>query len=534
MVVHNAGAGLLLNCLLLLLAGAKQSRDPAATSCELHRKQSELNSFLWTIKRDPPSYFFGTIHVPYTRVWDFIPENSKKAFQQSHIVYFELDLTDPYTISALTSCQLLPQGENLQDVLPRDIYRRLKRHLEYVKLMMPSWMTPDQRGKGLYADYLFNAIAGNWERKRPVWVMLMVNSLTEVDIKSRGVPVLDLYLAQEAERLRKRTGAVEKVEEQCHPLNGLNFSQVIFALNQTLLQQENLRAGSLQIPYTTEDLIKHYNCGDLNSIIFNHDTSQVPNFINATLPPHERITAQEIDNYFRQELIYKRNERMGKRVKNLLEEYPDKSFFFAFGAGHFMGNNTVIDVLRREGYAVEHTPAGQAINSGKLQKVLSALSSSSPEYASYIISQELPLSQQHPQKEEEELLPHLLLPENIDLLEKVDRKYKKKKKKQQKKQRLRQFNDLWVRIEERRTRAEKGKVLKKNETTKPNGTHSATDPPPRIRIINGYITVEPQPRGHRRSSHIQSDISSSKGLFLILPTLTWTLIVPAVMMLMLE
>lgn len=115
-------------------------------------QQSELNSFLWTIKRDPPSYFFGTIHVPYTRVWDLIPDNSKKAFQQSHIVYFELDLTDPYTISALTSCQLLPHGENLQDVLPHDIYRRLKQHLEYIKLMMPSWLTADQRGKGLYAE----------------------------------------------------------------------------------------------------------------------------------------------------------------------------------------------------------------------------------------------------------------------------------------------------------------------------------------------------------------------------------------------
>lgn len=138
---------------------------------------------------------------------------------------------------------------------------------------------------------------------------------------------------------------------------------MIFALNQTLLQQESLRAGSLQVPYTTEDLIKHYNCGDLNSIIFNHDTSQVhtpnihykpsahkqqkvkpqskifldifqvPNFNNVTLPPSEQITAQEIDSYFRQELIYKRNERMGKRVKALLEEHPDKSFFFAFGAG---------------------------------------------------------------------------------------------------------------------------------------------------------------------------------------------------------
>uniref|UniRef100_A0A7M4G2R9 Metalloprotease TIKI n=1 Tax=Crocodylus porosus TaxID=8502 RepID=A0A7M4G2R9_CROPO len=188
--------------------------------------QGDLNSFLWTIRRDPPAYLFGTIHVPYTRVWDFIPENSKAAFQASSGVYFELDLTDPYTISGLASCQMLPHGENLQDVLPRELYRRLKRHLEYVKLMLPHWMTPDQRGKGLYADYLFNAIAGNWERKRPVWVMLMVNSLTETDIRSRGVPVLDLYLAQEAERMKKTTGAVERVEEQCHPLNGLNFSQV--------------------------------------------------------------------------------------------------------------------------------------------------------------------------------------------------------------------------------------------------------------------------------------------------------------------
>ncbi|ROL53891.1 Metalloprotease TIKI2 [Anabarilius grahami] len=108
--------------------------------------------------------------------------------------------------------------------------------------------------------------------------------------------------------------------------------KVIFALNQTLLQQESLRAGSLQVPYTTEDLIKHYNCGDLNSIVFNHDTSQVPNFKNVTLPASEQVTAQEIDSYFRQELIYKRNERMGRRVKALLEEQPDKSFFFAFGA----------------------------------------------------------------------------------------------------------------------------------------------------------------------------------------------------------
>lgn len=452
----------ILSLLPLTVTCRKHQVDPTRR-CEPPKSQSDLNSFLWTIKRDPPAYMFGTIHVPYTRVWDFIPDNSKRAFRESSSVYFELDLTDPYTISALASCQMLPHGENLQDVLPRDLYRRLKRHLEYVKVMMPYWMTPDQRGKGLYADYLFNAIAGNWERKRPVWVMLMVNSLTETDIRSRGVPVLDLYLAQEAERMRKRTGAVERVEEQCHPLNGLNFSQVVFALNQTLLQHESLRAGSFQAPYTTEDLIKHYNCGDLNAVIFNHDTSQLPNFINTTLPPHEQVTAQEIDSYFRQELIYKRNERMAKRVMALLRENRDKSFFFAFGAGHFLGNHTVIDVLKRGGFEVEHTPAGQPFQKSKTDM------DPTPEDNSATVkySDEAPSSSSAPFEYDDDILPpHLLLPDSISQLEEFGRQ-KKWHKKEHKHHRQRQFNDLWVRLED-----------------------STTTLPSHIRITNGYITAD--------------------------------------------
>ncbi|XP_046324670.1 metalloprotease TIKI2 isoform X2 [Marmota monax] len=451
--MHAALAGPLLAALLATVRARPQ--PPDGGQCRPPGSQRDLNSFLWTIRRHPPAYLFGTIHVPYTRVWDFIPDNSKAAFQASARVYFELDLTDPYTISALASCQLLPHGENLQDVLPRELYWRLKRHLDYVKLMMPSWMTPAQRGKGLYADYLFNAIAGNWERKRPVWVMLMVNSLTETDVRSRGVPVLDLYLAQQAEKMKKSTGAVERVEEQCHPLNGLNFSQVLFALNQTLLQHESVRAGSLQVPYTTEDLIKHYNCGDLNAVIFNHDTSQLPNFINTTLPPHEQVTAQEIDSYFRQELIYKRNERMGKRVMALLQENEDKICFFAFGAGHFLGNNTVIDVLRQAGLEVDHTPAGQAIHSPAAGSPVPPPEGTSASPAPATPAAAVPAAPSvtpttPPEEDDPALSPHLLLPDSLNQLEEFGRQ-KKWHKRQNKHQRPRQFNDLWVRIEDSTT-----------------------------------------------------------------------------------
>lgn len=54
-----------------------------------------------------------------------------------------------------------------------------------------------------------------------------------------------------------------------------------------------------------------------------------------------------------------------------------------------------------------------------------------------------------PIEEDEDLPPHLLLPDSLELLEKVERKLKKKRRNRLKKQRHRQFNDLWVRMEER-------------------------------------------------------------------------------------
>ncbi|KAM9763110.1 metalloprotease TIKI2 isoform 2-T2 [Menidia menidia] len=487
----------LLSAALQTVATRGADRPGGPTLCSASKSQRELNSFLWTVKRappHPPSYLFGTIHVPYTRVWDFIPTNSKQAFHNSNSVFFELDLTDPLTISKLTSCQLLPHGEKLQTLLPRDLYRRLKRHLDYVKHMMPHWMTADQRDRGLYADYLFNAIAGNWERKRPVWVMLMVNSLTEWDVRSRGTPVLDLFLAQEAERMGKTTGSVEHVEEQCHPLNGLNFSQVLFALNQTLLQHEGVREGSLQGSYTTEDLITHYNCGDLSSIIFNHDTTQLPHFINSSLPANDRLIAQQIDSYFRQELIYKRNERMARRVSVLLQRNPNQTFFFAFGAGHFLGNNSVLDILRREGYKIFHTPSDHQDS----DKQDSELPPAGPSGESFDTSTVKPTSwSTSPEVELEELedipslggeeLPHMLLPDSLTQLEEFGR-HKQHRKAHHGHGRPRLFSDLWVRIGDGST------------------------PPPNLRIINGYVTVE-SPLTHQEQSRPMEIYATEQHLF---------------------
>ncbi|XP_075677143.1 metalloprotease TIKI1-like isoform X2 [Dermatophagoides pteronyssinus] len=345
----------------------------------LQCNKNETFSFFWKIERkkpSPPSYFFGTIHAPYTKVWNYIPNRAKQAFRHSQHIIFELDLMNTETLLSLTQCQLLPPGIRLSDIIPIDIYYRLQRHLRYIRLKIPQWITNEQKSHGLNANALFTAITLHWERKRPIWVMIMLNSLTENDIKSKGITVLDSFFYQKAKKLKKSIGSVENAKEQCKTLNYLNTTQVLYALNQTLLQHENIRFGHLRSNHTTNDMINHYNCGNLNEALFNEDSSNIPilkNHSSSTSDNHndddnddvEKSLSKNIENYFRFEIILKRNKRMSRRVLELLQTNPNESFFFVFGAGHFLGNDSIIELMMKDhsnGFEIIH------INDDRQQK----------------------------------------------------------------------------------------------------------------------------------------------------------------------
>lgn len=330
---------------------------------------------------------------------------------------FELDLLNPETISDLADCQLLPNGLKLNEVIPNDLFKRLKRHLNYIRIKLPSWMSVDHRRRGLYSEYLFNAMTSNWERKRPIWIVLMINSLTESDVKSRGIPTLDVYLAQEANRMNKKTGSVERARDNCMSLNALSINHSIYALNDTLSQHELIRrikrnkrkkkkrhdsshgqsserinhqmvSTNTEVPdgqssneksllsiMPTDDLARHYNCGNLTFFInkeslitislqtlpsdsqsensgytTENNLSSNPDGLKVS---NESTVASKIDNYIRTELIVGRNKKWTRKMVRLLRSNPNESYFFAFGAGHFLGNNSVVEMLKSIGFNVE-------------------------------------------------------------------------------------------------------------------------------------------------------------------------------------
>ena len=168
--------------------------------------------------------------MPYTILWDFIPENAKIAFSNSEDLCIELRLSDPITISELSECQRLPAGQTVDQVLSPVIYQRISSYLERIKELLPQWLESSSYGHffgpGEQSARVFDAISSGWEQKRPIWLLLMLSSLTEDNIRLRKVPLLDLFLDNAAEGLGKKVQAVETPRDQCKPLNKLNAQQV--------------------------------------------------------------------------------------------------------------------------------------------------------------------------------------------------------------------------------------------------------------------------------------------------------------------
>ena len=72
---------------LLLFFSITCSDENTANKCEGGSRET---TNLWRIKTEPPSFFFGTLHVPSARVWDAISQDAKSAFQSANKTYFEL------------------------------------------------------------------------------------------------------------------------------------------------------------------------------------------------------------------------------------------------------------------------------------------------------------------------------------------------------------------------------------------------------------------------------------------------------------
>ena len=306
-------------------------------------------SFLWEIGTKPPSYLFGTVHVPYTTVWDDIPQNAKDAFHHAAKIYVELDHTDKKTMSTIAACQYFPNENDLSPILPSDLYDMVHNHLKFAQQEVVDRVYNSIRLFS-YALQNFSTAIENWENKRPIWVYLMISmTLSNTYLTNAGVPFLDLYLTQQAKEQGKQVGAIEFPDEHCQALNGINSTLVEAALRQFLDDQIERRSGVAKPQqYGLEEIIRDYRESNSDSLLFN----SFPTNISSS----EELL-KELSQVMNENLISKRNGKMAARVMEQIKSNPETSLFFAFGAFHFLGEKSVVELLRSQGLEVRRVPA---------------------------------------------------------------------------------------------------------------------------------------------------------------------------------
>ncbi|CAD6185442.1 unnamed protein product [Caenorhabditis auriculariae] len=295
--------------------------------------------FLWSIS-DPASrsrgYLFGTIHVPYTEVWNEVSDRVREAFAYSDTVLLEVDLRDETTVRRLIRCKNMLMNA----------FRK--------KLMLWAQNQTHYAEAHRRANEVFESIAVHWDRKKPEWLLFLLYQMCENVVERPNSPMLDLYLAQKAFDDEKKIRAIETTAEQCNPVVSVSQQDIIFAIEYTVKHLEHIFGAHRSLPSKKErsitELVRHYRCGSLEEKVFN---SNEISRTDVSARFEDRLRAEMIDRQLKEDIILRRNHRMAYRLDQILQADSQNVVFSAIGTGHFFGNDSILNLLRHQGYVIE-------------------------------------------------------------------------------------------------------------------------------------------------------------------------------------
>jgi uncharacterized protein YbaP (TraB family) len=253
------------------------------------------NSLLWEVSGNglsKPSYLYGTIHMICGNDY-FLSEKTKNAFNASESLFLEIDLSDPNELAFMQKAAIStePLSKKLTAKQLTDL------------------------------DIILRKNTGMTIQQVDSFSMLTVLSL--ISMKSFGCENLKFYemefigLAKES---KKSIGGLETIEAQIQFLNKAYSDDEMIAM----LKETN-----------GEETAK-----------------MVQNYVKENLPElYKEITTPKLMNENSKKwLLEARNTNWAVKMPNIMKS---QSTFFAVGAAHLLGDDGLINLLRKTGYSVK-------------------------------------------------------------------------------------------------------------------------------------------------------------------------------------
>lgn len=279
--------------ILSLLACNTSKAQPAL-------ENTDNKSLLWRISSKDmkkSSYLFGTMHLicKDDYLWTPVMARSLKSTEE---VCFEMDMDDPSLLLETATGMIDNSGKTLKDYFTKEQYQKLERYISD-SLQMDIAMFQQMKPAALQTMFAVKA----------------VDCTLPVSYESN--------IMEDAKQQQKRITGIEEAREQLALFDSIAIDTVIKDIVDMIDNRADDRKEyrEMVLAYKQQDIPKLY------SII-----------------EGSKLSGDNLDAFL--------DQRNQKWIERMVEKMDQSSIFFAVGAGHLWGDNGLITLLRKAGYAV--------------------------------------------------------------------------------------------------------------------------------------------------------------------------------------
>ena len=268
--------------------------------------QQTSKNCLWSIQTQSNKiYLLGSLHVLKQESYPLAPA-IESAFANSQYIIFETDIAAmqaPAMQAKMLALGMYPDGQNLMQNLTSDTRRQLEKKMSALGLPLEAF-----------------------SQFKPWFVAL---SLTTLELQRLGYNPqygIDVYFFGKAQSGDKKIGFLEPPEYQIDLLGNMAKKDQNDFLRQTLKDLE-------LVSELAGEMVKNWKAGN---------TEKLHQLLHKSFKDYPDLNDR---------LLIQRNLKWVSQVEAAMRK--NKNVLFVVGAGHLVGPESVVDLLRKAGYEVK-------------------------------------------------------------------------------------------------------------------------------------------------------------------------------------